>query len=216
MQGGAAGEGTDAWRAIKAVWASKWTERAFLNRRSAGIPEADLSMAVLCMALLPADYAFVLHTRSPVAESTDIFGEVVVGLGETLVGNAPGRAFSFSAPRNGGAPETLALPSKLHAHTAPAPGEPPLLIARSDSNGEDLEGFAGAGLYESVTTQATGVRAVEYAHERLLWDDGFRAGLAARLAALAEAVEASAGSPQDIEGCVVGEDIYLLQSRAQV
>eukprot|EP00892_Ulva_mutabilis_P012087 jgi/Ulvmu1/9250/UM005_0350.1 len=215
--GGATGDGADAWRAIKAVWASKWTERAFLNRRAAGIPEADLSMAVLCMALLPADYAFVLHSRSPLDPgSSDVFGEVVVGLGETLVGNEPGRAFSFSAPRGGGAPATLALPSKLHAHTAPAAGESPLLIARSDSNGEDLEGFAGAGLYESVTTRATAVRAVNYAGEPLLWDDGFRAGLASRLAALAEAVETAAGAPQDIEGCVVGDEVFLLQSRAQV
>lgn len=216
MQGS---DGADAWAAVKAVWASKWTERAFLNRRAAGIPEADLSMAVLCMALLPADYAFVLHSRSPLAsDSTDVFGEVVVGLGETLVGNSPGRAYSFSAPRGGsGGPATLALPSKLHAHVAPGGGDgAPVLIARSDSNGEDLDGFAGAGLYESVTTRVTDVRTVEYAHEGLLWDEGMRAGIAARLAGLAESVEDAAGAPQDIEGCLVGDEVYLLQSRAQV
>lgn len=216
MQGS---DGADAWRAVKAVWASKWTERAFLNRRAAGIPEADLSMAVLCMALMPAEYAFVLHSRSPVATGSDaVFGEVVVGLGETLVGNSPGRAYSFSAERGGGAAETLALPSKLHAHIAPGGGDGggPVLIARSDSNGEDLEGFAGAGLYESVTTRAAAVHTVEYAHEGLLWDEGMRGGIAGKLAALAEAVEEAAGAPQDIEGCLVGDQVYLLQSRAQV
>ena len=37
-----------------------------------------------------------------------------------------------------------------------------------------------------------------------------------RLAELAVAVEAEMGCPQDIEGCVVGEHIYVLQSRNQV
>lgn len=34
------------------------------------------------------------------------------------------------------------------------------LIFRSDSNGEDLEGYAGAGLYESITMDTTQVRAL--------------------------------------------------------
>ena len=40
--------------------------------------------------------------------------------------------------------------------------------------------------------------------------------LMSRLAELAVAVEAEMGCPQDIEGCVVGEHIYVLQSRNQV
>ena len=43
-----------------------------------------------------------------------------------------------------------------------------------------------------------------------------RAALLSRLVALAVAVEAETGAPQDIEGCVVGNDIYVLQSRNQV
>ena len=143
--------------------------------------------------------------------------QVVVGLGETLVGNSPGRAFAFSAPKNGGASPSarlLSLPSKLEAHFAPAGGA--ALIARSDSNGEDLEGFAGAGLYESVTTRPTDKRAAPYADERLLWDAGFRDEVVAQLVQLAVAVEKSAGSAQDIEGCLVGGKAYLLQSRSQV
>lgn len=136
-------------------------------------------------------------------------------MGETLVGNSPGRAFAFSASKNSGAPpRLLALPSKLEAHFAPAGGA--ALIARSDSNGEDLEGFAGAGLYESVTTRATDKRAAPYVDERLLWDAGFRDEIVGQLVELAKAVEQSAGSAQDIEGCLVGGKAYLLQSRAQV
>jgi alpha-glucan, water dikinase len=213
----ASSAGTDAWRAIKAVWASKWTERAFLNRRARGVPEHDLSMAVLCMGLVPAEYAFVLHTQSPLAgaSSDEVFGEVVVGLGETLVGNSPGRAFSFSAPKSGaGDVALIALPSKLEAHFAPDGGA--CLIARSDSNGEDLEGYAGAGLYESHTTRATKTQATNYAAERLLWDASFRGDLVKKLVELAKVVERSAGCAQDIEGCMVGDKVYLLQSRAQI
>jgi alpha-glucan, water dikinase len=216
-----AGKGANAWQAIKAVWASKWTERAFLNRRAAGIPDADLSMAVLCMGLVPAEYAFVLHTRSPLSDagahtSDEMFGEVVVGLGETLVGNSAGRAFSFSASKGGGGGDAklLSLPSKLQAHVAPAAGG--CLIARSDSNGEDLDGFAGAGLYESHTTQKTEVHCVNYEGEGLLWDSRVRANIVQELVELAKVVEANAGAPQDIEGCFAGGKAYLLQSRAQL
>jgi alpha-glucan, water dikinase len=141
-------QGAGAWRALKAVWASKWTERAFLQRCSAGIPDDDLSMAVLCMGLVPAEYAFVLHTQSPITGGSqdDVYGEVVVGLGETLVGNHPGRAFAFKVSKTTGQMSLLSLPSKLDVQYAPE--KPVCLIARSDSNGEDLEGFAGAGVIE--------------------------------------------------------------------
>ncbi len=41
--------------------------------------------------------------------------------------------------------QLLALPSKRQGLFAPEEGT---LIARSDTNGEDLEGYAGAGLYD--------------------------------------------------------------------
>jgi alpha-glucan, water dikinase len=203
-----------AWEAIKGVWASKWTERAYLSRRACGIAEEDLCMGVLCMDLVAAEYAFVLHTADPVTGAADtVFGEVVVGLGETLVGNSPGRALSFSASKTSGDVDIHSMPSKLHGHFAPADGS---LIARSDSNGEDLEGFAGAGLYDSMCARPAAVRPVPYADEPLMWDAKFRGKLVEKLVGVAKAVEAVAGSAQDVEGCVVGDHVYLLQSRAQV
>lgn len=38
----------------------------------------------------------------------------------------------------------------------------------------------------------------------------------AKLAELAVAIEVEMKAPQDIEGCIVGDDIYVLQSRNQV
>ena len=96
--------------------------------------------------VVPAEYAFVLHTANPVTGQTgELFGEVVVGMGEALVGNQPGRALSFSAASNGSSPEVslLSLPSKRAGLFSPSGLSN--VIFRSDSNGEDLEAFAGAG-----------------------------------------------------------------------
>ena len=47
--------------------------------------------------MVPAEYAFVVHTANPITkERGEVFGELVVGMGEALVGNYPGRALSFS------------------------------------------------------------------------------------------------------------------------
>ena len=55
-----------------------------------------LSMAVLVQEIVNADYAFVIHTTNPSSgDSSEIYAEVVKGLGETLVGAYPGRAMSF-------------------------------------------------------------------------------------------------------------------------
>ena len=49
------------------------------------------------LQVVPAQYAFVAHTANPISKQKgETFGEVVVGMGEALVGNYPGRALSFS------------------------------------------------------------------------------------------------------------------------
>lgn len=99
-----------------------------------------------CFQVLPGEYAFVLHTASPFSGARgEMYGELVCGLGETLVGNHPGRPLAFSDRPDGSDMQLLALPSKRQGLFAPEQGT---LIARSDTNGEDLAGYAGAGLYD--------------------------------------------------------------------
>ena len=53
-------------------------------------------MAVLIQKIIPADFAFVIHTKNPSNnDENELYAEVVVGMGETLVGKYEGQALSF-------------------------------------------------------------------------------------------------------------------------
>ncbi|GIM14936.1 hypothetical protein Vretimale_17803 [Volvox reticuliferus] len=225
-----AGGWSAVWSAVCRVWASKWTDRAWLSRRALGIAEGDLFMSVLVQQVVPFQYSFVLHTSNPVTHTPgELLGEVVVGMGETLVGNYPGRALGFTTPpvENTGeavngevSPKLISLPSKrtaLHAPTS-GPAQTPLLIARSDANAEDLEQYAAAGLYDSVTLQPLVARPPDYATDPIVDNPDFRGALLGRLARLGRTVAAAfGGRDQDVEGGVVaGGGLYVVQARPQV
>mmetsp|Transcript_14068 Transcript_14068/g.23270 ORF Transcript_14068/g.23270 Transcript_14068/m.23270 type:complete len:344 (+) Transcript_14068:1158-2189(+) len=206
-----------AWKSVVGVWASKWNERAFASRCRVGLSHSSLYMAVLIQPVINAAYAFVLHTCNPLNGARDeVYGEIVCGLGEVLVSNYPGVAASFSCKKSqpSSSSRVLGFPSKSIALYGGGP-----LIFRSDSNGEDLEGYAGAGLYESIIMCApTAERPVSYVNERLVWDDLFFADLSEKLTKVGTAIETCMGGvPQDIEGVVsVGGDLYVVQTRPQV
>ncbi|KAE8719299.1 hypothetical protein F3Y22_tig00109972pilonHSYRG00414 [Hibiscus syriacus] len=70
--------------------------RAYFSTRKVKLDHDYLCMAVLVQEVVNADYAFVIHTTNPSSgDSSEIYTEVVKGLGETLVGAYPGRALSF-------------------------------------------------------------------------------------------------------------------------
>merc|ERR1712050_768401 len=170
-------------------------------------------MAVLVQPLVYAKYAFVIHTRSPLpgAKEDEQLVELCIGLGESLVSNSPGRALSASVGHSK-KPVVHTYPSKPDGVFAPEGGTH---IFRSDSNGEDLEGFAGAGLYDSITVVECTHRTISYADEPLFFDASFRETLLRRLYDLGRLVEANfAGSPQDIEGAVhIDGSLVVTQSR---
>lgn len=55
------------------------------------------------------------------------------------------------------------------------------LIFRSDSNGEDLEGYAGAGLYESITMDTTITKRVDYMDDPIMQVGGCRARVCSKM-----------------------------------
>jgi alpha-glucan,water dikinase len=200
-----------AWQAIRRVWASKWNERAYLSRRARGVPHDRLLMAVLIQQVVPAEYAYVIHTVNPLTGNrAELFAEVVLGLGETLVGNYPGRALGFVCRKSDLSVQVVSYPGKSVGLYGQG------LIFRSDSNGEDLEGFAGAGLYDSFLAEEPERRTLDYTDERLVWDEGFRNDLLRTVARVGLEVEHVLGSAQDIEGAVTGGQFYVVQTRPQV
>jgi alpha-glucan,water dikinase len=201
-----------AWKAIKSVWASKFNERAYISTLKAGISMRDIVMAVLCQEVVSGDYAYVLHTKNPSTNDMNvIYGEIVIGMGETLVGAYEGRAFSFSVEKNSGRFVIHSYPNKSVALFGSG------FIFRSDSNSEDLPGFAGAGLFDSFVMKPADERRVSYANEKLVNDSGFRERIIRKMKEVGLAVEnAFDGQAQDIEGVIKGEQVYVVQSRPQV
>jgi len=202
------------WSRIKHVWASKWNERAFWSRKKWRIPHDSLYMAVLIQEVVDAEYAFVIHTASPFGGSKkELYAEAVFGLGETLCsGNYPGRAFSFSCRRTKVLkPQIKSYPGKSIALRGAG------LIMRSDSNGEDLEGFAGAGLYDSVLLEPPREESPDYADDPLLWQKKFRLEFMCSVCKIGIAVEkALGGCPQDVEGAYADGKYFVVQTRSQV
>jgi alpha-glucan, water dikinase len=199
------------WSCIKRVWASKWNDRAFLSRKRMGMPHEALFMAVLIQSVVQADYAFVVHTVNPsTGNPNELFAEVVLGLGETLVGNYPGRALSVVYDKTTGKQTLLSYPSKSTGLYGGG------LIFRSDSNGEDLAGYAGAGLYDSVLLDEPRHAALDYTQEPLVWDEELRQNLLATIARIGLEIERVCGFPQDIEGAVTQGNYYVVQTRPQV
>ncbi|CAI0431047.1 unnamed protein product [Linum tenue] len=177
-------------------------------------------MAVLVQEIINADYAFVIHTTNPSSgDSSEIYAEVfppttqvVKGLGETLVGAYPGRALSFICKKSDlNSPQVLGYPSKpigLFIRRS--------IIFRSDSNGEDLEGYAGAGLYDSVPMDEEEKVVLDYSSDPLMIDDNFQKSTLSKIASAGHAIEELYGSPQDIEGVVRDGKIYIVQTRPQM
>ena len=127
-------------------------------------------MAVLVQRVIPADYAYVIHTTNPTNSCDDeVYVESCLGLGEALVSDMPGQALSFSYNKHSKALKVNSYPNKSLALSASG------FIFRSDSNSEDLPGFAGAGLFDSYTMNEEKRYRCSYNRERLMIDDGFRA-----------------------------------------
>lgn len=70
--------------AIKGCWSSLWSDRAIAYRRTQGIPDEGLAMAVVVQEMCQADVSGVLFTVSPFDENLCVV-ESNWGLGESVV-----------------------------------------------------------------------------------------------------------------------------------
>lgn len=179
-------------QAVRRVWASLWSRRAVVTRRQSNLPQRAARMAVLIQPLLPATLAFVLHTANPLNGRRDeAYAELAVGLGETL-----------AAGRQRGTPFRLVCRRKGHAARDRAVVETQALASFDRALIVDPDG-------------AVRERAIDYASMALSSSAEVREQLGRRLADLAEVLERAFEGPQDVEGVIVDDALWVVQSRPQ-
>ncbi|MCL5097981.1 MAG: hypothetical protein M1608_10735, partial [Candidatus Omnitrophica bacterium] len=172
--------------AIKMVWASLWTRRAALSRQQAGLAHEKACMAVLIQRLVRPDYSFIMHTAHPAApNSLECLAELAVGLGVIL-------ASAISA----GSPYRMTCNRKTGA-------------SRMDVFANFSVGFQ-PGQRGTLSCQT-----LDYSRVTFSCDASFRQRIGAQLAAIAGRLEVEFRGPQDVEGIIVGDEIYLVQCRPQ-
>jgi phosphoglucan,water dikinase len=176
-------------QAVSKVWASLYTRRAVLSRRLAGVPQNEAKMAVLVQEMVSPALSFVLHTLSSSDnDPNSVEAEVASGLGETLASGTRGTPWRLSAGKFDGSVKTLAFANF---------SEELVVGASGPADGEVM----------SLT--------VDYSLKPLTVDPVFRRQLGQRLGSVGFFLEQKFGGPQDVEGCVVGKDIFIVQTRPQ-
>ncbi|XVF29240.1 hypothetical protein REPUB_Repub15cG0104000 [Reevesia pubescens] len=175
--------------AVSQVWASLYTRRAVLSRRAAGVSQKDATMAILVQEMLSPDLSFVLHTLSPTDHDNNyVEAEIAPGLGETLASGTRGTPWRLSSGKFDGLVKTLAF-----------------------ANFSEEMVVSGACPADGEVIHLT----VDYSQKPLTVDPIFRHQLSQRLCAVGFFLERRFGCPQDVEGCVLGKDIYVVQTRPQ-
>lgn len=178
-------------KAVAQVWASLYTRRAVLSRRVAGVPQKEASMAVLVQELLSPELSFVLHTVSPIDHDKAVLqAELAVGLGETLASGTRGSPWRLACNKFDGTVKTLSFANFSEQ------------IAVQNGSKDSADG--------RVVRQV-----VDYSSQPLSSDPVFREQVGQRLATIGFFLEQHFKAPQDIEGCIIGEDVYIVQSRPQ-
>ncbi|XP_074320699.1 phosphoglucan, water dikinase, chloroplastic isoform X3 [Silene latifolia] len=175
--------------AVSRVWASLYTRRAVLSRRAAGVAQKEAQMAVLVQELLSPEISFVLHTLSPTDNNKDVVeAEIAPGLGETLASGTRGTPWRLLAGKFDGIVKTTAF-----------------------ANFSEEMVVSKAGVGDGQVIQLT----VDYSKKPLTIDPIYRRQVGQRLCAVGYFLERKFGGPQDVEGCLVGNDVYIVQTRPQ-
>jgi phosphoglucan,water dikinase len=143
-------------------------------------------MGVILQQMIAPDYSFVLHTVNPLSHNADeVYAEIAVGLGETLA-------------------------------SAASPGTPYRLACNKKSGEVQTLAFANFS-YALRAASKDGLtrELLDYSRVSLSRETELRTDMGRRLAKVGSVVEIKFGKAQDIEGAIVGNRIYLVQSRSQ-
>ena len=177
---------SDVAQGVSKVWSSLWSEGAAMNRRRLCIPHDRAHVAVLIQQMLIPELSFIMNTVNPVDHQRDeACVELAVGLGETL---ASGR-IPGAAYRMG-----------CNKHTG------------------TVRMRAFASFSQALWPDASGSfrrKTIDYSRIELSKNEVFGRRLGSRLGRIGRFVEDALAGPQDIEGLVLADEIYLVQARPQ-
>lgn len=166
--------------------------------------------------------------------------ELAAGLGETLASGMRGSPWRLAIDKASGRVTTLAfanfsqqlLPASINAAAAAGgagaatrsvdglryvpPATSGTLTAVAERTGS-VAATAEAAPAAATAAEAFACKSVvlDYSKQALSRDTEEREALGRRIGAIAALLEAELGGPQDVEGCVVGQDIYIVQARPQ-
>eukprot|EP00923_Selenidium_pygospionis_P007777 GHVN01013240.1.p1 GENE.GHVN01013240.1~~GHVN01013240.1.p1 ORF type:complete len:1179 (+),score=282.88 GHVN01013240.1:143-3679(+) len=205
-------------QAVGLVWASLFSRRAVVSRKMASIPQTGASMAILLQESLNPSHCFILHTVNPFlpplsshtevkevsAEDprNEVFIELAVGLGETLAsGSMRGSPHRFKVNKVTKAFEVVSFANYSKC----------LIPVEQMSNVFE----AGSDVKQSLTSAAIESKTVDYTQDRLVVDSAYREDVVKRLSQVAVAIETQMKCPQDVEGAIVDDVIYIVQTRPQ-
>ncbi|XWS09268.1 hypothetical protein CRYUN_Cryun40dG0071300 [Craigia yunnanensis] len=156
---------------------------------TSAVSQKDATMAILVQEMLSPDLSFVLHTLSPTDHDHNyVEAEIALGLGETLASGTRGTPWRVSSGKFDGLVRTLAF-----------------------ANFSEEMVVSGAGPADGEVIRLT----VDYSKKPLTVDPIFLHQLSQRLCPVGFFLEQKFGCPQDVEGCVLGKDIYVVQTRPQ-
>jgi phosphoglucan,water dikinase len=174
-------------KAVGKVWASLWSKRAYMARQRQGIPCEQSHMAVLIQPMVVPEYAFVMHTVNPMNNhGQEIYMELAVGMGQTLA-------------------------------SGDIPGSPYRVICNKHT--EKVRVLAYASFSQSLVPgrpESLVKETLDYGTIPLSVDENLLKRTARRLSSIGQRIETAMGGPQDIEGVIQNNKIYLVQTRPQM
>lgn len=171
--------------------------------------------------------------------------EVAAGLGETLASGKRGSAWRLAVNKSTGAVKTLAFANFSEAMLPAGAGagsrssSPSLEFAGAEARsgglysraasvsqsgsrpGSPLASMSGSSGVSSSSNGSSGslyecsTRVVDYSKQQLSVSTDARVALGRRVGSVAACMERAFGGAQDVEGCLVGEELYVVQTRPQ-
>lgn len=159
--------------------------------------------------MLTPDYSFVLHTRNPLAKvgagnEGDLYAEIAPGMGETLASGAEGAAWRLTVSD---VPSSVTMRAFANFSEAYLPVSSAQTLPAVNS------------IYDSATSVLdkgmVAQRVVSYSSHSLSTDQSARERIGGQLFKVGKYLETELDGPQDVEGAVVGDSIYVVQSRPQ-